>query len=260
MRRISLTLGCLVIALACAASAAAGRAPTRDGVTGMASAVGPGPAGLVSKNKCKKKQLWRCAPKRYNLFVDGIVKWATGYESFFAEVHLVRRRAGRAYVLYKTEFGVVGLRAAYTAEFSDALLDCESEVTVDVPAQEIAVGPTGLFDPTDFLVRFDLIGPDKNTYGVLAGSTQPDPSTVQPAYAIVSCPADGRSVTVGGEEGFYFFGSDKLNTKHRGKLGTSVLVGGAINGGDTLEWVLTTHKHCGDFCDDLHLKAVGLSA
>jgi hypothetical protein len=62
-----------------------------------------------------------------------------------------------------------------------------------------------------------------------------------------------------GREGYYLFGSDKLYTKHRGKLGASVLFGGATNGGDSLEWVLTTHDYCGDFCDDFFLEAAGLS-
>ena len=41
MRRISLALGCLVIALACAATPVAAQAPTRDSVTGTASAAIP---------------------------------------------------------------------------------------------------------------------------------------------------------------------------------------------------------------------------
>jgi hypothetical protein len=247
MRRSSLTLGCLVMALACSASLAAAQAPTRDSVTERANAVSGGPTGVVSKKKKCKKALWRCAPRRYNLFVSGVVKWATGSESFRAEVHLVRRRAGPGDVIYTTEAGLVAVSASYTREFSDDLRDCASDVRVDVVEQVIFVGPSGLFDPTNFLVSFKLIGPDKNTYGLIAGSPQPDPSTLTPAVATVRCLADGREIT----ESYYFFGSAKLNTKHRGKVGDRFLVGGAINGGDYLKWVLTTRDECGEVCSNL---------
>jgi hypothetical protein len=246
MRRISLALGCFVIALACPASLAATQAPTRDSITEKANAASGGPSGVVSKKKCSKAR-WRCAPKQYKLFAVGTVKWSTGSESFRARVNLGRQRAGRGGVIYTTEIGKVAVSASYTAHFLDALPSCESDIRVDVPEQRIFVGRGGLVGPNDFLAYFDQSGPDKNTYALHAGSIQPDPSTVEPAVATLTCLEDGSVAT----QDFYFFGSNRLNTARRGKVGDPVLSGRAATGGASLKWVLTTHRSCGKACSIL---------
>ena len=231
MRRTGTPAGRLNTALVCTLIALV----TGLGAAGSAIASGDGPTAIASKGKCKKKQRWKCAVKRYHLSAEGFYKYNAGSQTFSAEIDLRKRRASVGEVDYTQEGGTVTVSATGSAESSDLLPGCHP-VTYNVPQQKLTVPPAGLFDHTDLFLGFSLIGDDKNTYSLWVGDYLYPMVTLIQGSGTVTCDADGTSAPFV----YYFNGSARLITEENpGKPWNRRLAGAGAYGGDSLKWTLT---------------------
>jgi hypothetical protein len=195
-----------------------------------------GPTAVASKKKCEKAARWRCSAKRYHLSAQGFYKYNRGSQTFSAEIDLRKRRASIGEVDYTQEGGTVTVSATGSAELSDQLPGCPSEVTYNVPQQKLTVPPAGLFDHTDLFLGFSLIGDDRNTYSLWVGDhTYPGATLIQ-GSGTATCDANGASAPFV----YYFDGTARLITEtNPGRPWNRHLMGSAAYGGDSLRWTLT---------------------
>ena len=145
-----------------------------------------------------------------------------------------RRRASLGEVDYSQDRGVVSFTADWTSESSDLVPGCQSDVTWHVP-WSAAPGPSrGLFNGSDFLLFFSLIGKDRGKYSLIAGEGQPELSNIH-GKGTVRCPADHRFAHFR----FDFTGAGNLPAVAHGKPGSDWLRGRARGGGQELNWILS---------------------
>src|SRR5262249_817790 len=162
-------------------------------------------AGDVAPRKRCNKPRWKCAPKHYYLYAGGFVHTDWDMERWHAHVYLTKRRASRGEVDYTQERGVVVFTGTWTAESSDRLLGCESDVTYHVPELAARVPNRGLNGSPDFALFFWRTGKGRNKYSLGAGNTQGGFSNIH-GNGTVRCPADGRITSFRAD----FTGSDGL--------------------------------------------------
>jgi hypothetical protein len=204
-------------------------------VASTVSASSHDPTAETSKRKCKKKQLWKCAPKRYHLSVTDTVgpgSQSAGFEEHWrAEVDLTRYRRNIGHVDYSQAGGTLDLSSTSTTECigGPGMIRVEPQ-TLPLPAADL--------NDSDFAVFFTLLGPDKNTYGGPLGVLGAGDSNII-GTAIEECPDETRTFQ------FTFHGPTAGGMEGRGKVG-KVLSGSGVSNTifahDSFSWKLTPKK------------------